>query len=57
MVTTDPTMDITQQLLPLLDGDAALQDPSVAPPLEFTINNGKGIRAMREPLSLHLVHR
>ena len=24
MVTTDPTVDITQQLLPLLDGDAAL---------------------------------
>ena len=24
MVTADPTMDITQQLLPLLDGDAAL---------------------------------
>ena len=25
MVATDPTVDITQQLLPLLDGDAALQ--------------------------------
>ena len=24
MVTTDPTVDITHQLLPLLDGDAAL---------------------------------
>ena len=24
MVTVDPTVDITQQLLPLLDGDAAL---------------------------------
>ena len=33
MVTTDPTMDITQQLLPLLDGDAALQDPGVALPV------------------------
>ena len=32
MVPIDPTMDITQQLLPLFDGDAALQDPSVALP-------------------------
>ena len=26
MVPADPTMDITQQLLPLFDGDATLQD-------------------------------
>ena len=30
MVPTDPTMDISQQLLPLFDGDAVLQDPGVA---------------------------
>ena len=30
MVTTDPTMDIAQQKLPLFDGDAELQDPGVA---------------------------
>ena len=27
MVTVEPTMDITQQPLPLFDGDAVLQDP------------------------------
>ena len=30
MVTVDLTVDIAQQPLPLFDGDAALQDPSVA---------------------------
>ena len=55
MVTADPTVDITQQLLPLLDGDAALQDPGVALPVEFAINNGKGLGATCEPPSLCLV--
>jgi len=35
MVIADPTMDIAQQTLPLFDGDAALQDPSVASLVEF----------------------
>ena len=50
-------MDITQQLLPLLDGDAVLQDPRVVPPIEFAINNGKGLGATCEPPSLRLVRR
>ena len=41
MVSTDPTVDITQQLLPLFDGDAALQDPSVALLIELALNNDK----------------
>ena len=41
MVTADPTMDIAQQPIPLFNGDAALQDPSVASPLEFAIDNDK----------------
>ena len=45
MVTVDPTMDITQQLLPLLDGDAALQDPGVASPVELALNKDKGLGA------------
>ena len=57
MVPVDPTMDITQQLLPLSDGDATLQDPSVASPVELALNNNKGLGATREPLSLHFVGR
>ena len=57
MVPSDPTVDITQQLLPLFDGDAALQDPGVASPVELALNNDKGLGAMREPPSLRFVHR
>ena len=57
MVRTDPTVDITQQLFPLFDGDAALQDPGVASSIELTLNNNKGLGATREPLSLCFVHR
>ena len=55
MVPVDPTVDITQQLLPLFDGDAALQDPGVAPHVELTMNNGKGLVTTCEPLSVRLV--
>ena len=57
MVTADPTVDITQQLLPLFDGDAALQDPSVASPVELAPNMDKGSSATHESLSLHFVRR
>ena len=50
-------MDITQQLLPLFDGDATLQDLGVALPVELTLNKDKGLGAMREPPSLHFIHR
>ena len=43
MVPVDSTMDITQQLLPLFNGDAALQDLGVASPVELAINNDKGL--------------
>ena len=43
-VLVDPTMDITQQLLPLFDGDVAFEDPSVASPIELALNNNKGLR-------------
>ena len=55
MVPTDPTMDITHQLLPLFDGDVVLQDPGVASPIELALNNDKG--TMCELSSLHFVHR
>ena len=57
MVSADPTVDITQQLLPLFDGDAALQDPSVASPIELALNNDEGLGTMREPRSLCFVRR
>ena len=56
MVTADPTMDITQQRLPLFDGDAALQDLGVASLVELTLNKDKGFGAMREPSSLCFVY-
>ena len=37
MVLADPTVDITQQLLPLFDGDAALHDPGVALPVKLAL--------------------
>ena len=57
MVLAYPTVDISQQLLPLFDGDAALQDPSVASPVELTLDNDKGLGATREPPSLCFVRR
>ena len=57
MVPIDPTVDITQQLLPLFDGDAALQDPGVASSVELALNNDKGLGVMCEPSSLHFVRR
>ena len=43
MVTTDPTVDIAQQPLPLFDGDAVLQDPSVASPTELALIGTKDL--------------
>ena len=55
MVTTDPTMDIAQQMLPLFDGDAELQDPGVASFVEFTLYKNEGLGVTCEPSSFHLV--
>ena len=57
MVTVDSTVDIAQQSLPLFEGDAALQDPSVASLVEFAINKDKRLGMTREPWSLRLVYR
>ena len=55
MVTTDPTVDIAQMKLPLLDGDKELQDPGVASLVEFTFYKNEGLGTMFEPSSFHLV--
>ena len=53
MMSVDPTMDITQQMLPLFDGDAALQDPGVASLVEFDLHKNnrtwRNIRAIEPP--------
>ena len=56
MVTTDPSMDIAQQILPLFDGDAELQDPGVASFVEFALYKNEGLAVICEPSSFHLVH-
>ena len=57
MVTTDPTVDIAQQPLPLFDGDAVQRDPSVASLVEFILDKDKRLGATRETPSLRLVRR
>ena len=57
MLTTDPTMDITQQTLPLFKGDAVQQDLSVASLVEFTLHKNKGLGMTCKPSSLHPIHQ
>ena len=56
MVTTDPIVDIAQQMLPLFDGDAALQDAGVASLVEFALHKDEGLGTTCEPWSFCLVH-
>ena len=56
VVTADPTVDVAQQKLPLFGGDTELQDPGVAPFVEFTFYKNEGLGATCEPSSLHLIH-
>ena len=55
VVIVDPTVDIAHQVLPLLNGDAALQDPGVASSVEFTLHKNEGLGTACEPSSLCLV--
>ena len=55
VVTADPTMDVAQQKSSLFTGDAELQDPGMAPSVEFALYKDEGLDAMCEPLSLRLV--
>ena len=48
MVPIDATMDITQQLLPSFNGDAALQDPGVSSPVELLAALGVLVRRPSE---------
>ena len=55
MVTTDPTVDVVQQKFSLFARDTELQDPGVAPFVEFAFYKNEGLGAMHESSSFHLV--
>ena len=55
MVIADPTMDVAQQLFPLFDRDAALQDPGVSLLVEFALHKNKGLGETCEPSGLRPV--
>ena len=56
MVTADPTVDIAQQKFSLFARDTELQDPGVAPFVEFAFYKNEGFGMTCEPSSLRLVH-
>ena len=55
VVTVDPIVDITQQKLPLFDGDTELQDPGVASFVEFALYKNEGLGMTCEPSSFRLI--
>ena len=57
MVAADPTVDVAQQKSSLFDGDTELQDPGVAPFVEFALYKNEGLGTTREPSSFRLVRR
>ena len=55
MVTADSTMDVAQQKSSLFARDVELQDPGVAPFVEFVLYKNKGFGTTCESMSLYLV--
>ena len=55
MVTADPTVDVTQQKSSLFTEDVELQDPGVAPSVEFAHYKDEGLGTTCEPSSFYLV--
>ena len=53
----DPSMDVFQQVLPLLDGDAMLRGSSVVALVELPFDDDEGRGMTREPSGLCLVGR
>ena len=56
MVIADPTVDVAQQKYSLFARDTELEDPDVAPFIEFTLYKDEGLGTTCEPSSFHLVH-
>ena len=57
MMSTDHSMDVFQQVLPLLSGDATLQDSGVAVLVELPFDDDEGLGVTREPSGLRLIDR
>jgi hypothetical protein len=57
VVAANSTMDVLQKQLPVLDGDAVLEDVGVAFLVEIPINDNEGLSPVREPPSLRLIGR
>ena len=57
MVTADPTVDVAQQKFFLFARDTKLEDPGVAPFVEFALYKNEGLGATCEPSSFHLVRQ
>ena len=57
MMSTDPTMNVLQQLPSLFDGNATLQDPSVASLVELPLDNDERLGSACDPSGLCLVRR
>ena len=55
MMSADPSMDIFQQVLPLLSSNAMLQDSGVATLVELPFDDDEGLGTTREPSGLRLV--
>ena len=56
-MSADPSMDVFQQVLSLVGGDATLQDSSVAALVELPFDDDEGLSVTHEPSSLRLVGR
>ena len=57
MVTADPTVDVAQQKSSLFARDAELQDPDVAPFVEFAFYKNEGLGVACEPSGFYFVCR
>jgi hypothetical protein len=57
MMAAHASVDVLKQLSPLLDGNAALQDSSGAPPVEFLIHQDECLGSAHEATGLGPVGR
>ena len=57
MMTASPTVDIAQQKFSLFARDTELQDPGMAPFVEFALYKNEGLGAACEMSSFRLIRR
>jgi len=56
-MSADPSMEVFQQILPLLGRDAVLQDFGEATYVELPFDDDEGLGATREPSGHRLISR